>query len=60
MEAMLPDSDFIRIHRSHIINLNYIQEIDGNTVILEGKHRLTVSKRQKDNFMKTIQDRGVI
>ncbi|MDG2450512.1 MAG: LytTR family DNA-binding domain-containing protein, partial [Saprospiraceae bacterium] len=30
METMLPDNEFIRIHRSHIVNINRIKEIDKN------------------------------
>ena len=60
MEEMLPQDDFIRIHRSHIINVNHIREIDGNSVIMEGKNRLVVSKRMKEHFIKVITDKGVI
>lgn len=59
MEEMLPAEDFIRIHRSHIINVNQIKEIDGNTVVLD-QHRLTVSKRMKEGFLKVISKKGVI
>ena len=59
MEEMLPSEDFIRIHRSHIINVNHIKEIDGNTVVID-RHRLTVSKRMKEQFMKAISRKGVI
>ena len=59
MEEMLPSEDFIRIHRSHIINVNHIKEIDGNTVVID-RHRLTVSKRMKEQFMAAIGRKGVI
>lgn len=59
MEEMLPSEDFIRIHRSNIINVNHISEIDGNTVVIE-QHRLTVSKRMKEQFMKMIGSKGLI
>ena len=59
MEEMLPTEDFLRIHRSHIVNLRHIQEIDGNTLILEG-HRLVVSKRMKERFLKKIAEKGII
>ncbi|MEM6965865.1 MAG: LytTR family DNA-binding domain-containing protein [Bacteroidota bacterium] len=59
MEKTLPSEDFIRIHRSHIINMNAIQEIDGNTILIE-QHRLTVSKRMKDGFMEKIKVKGII
>ena len=60
MEDMLSSDDFIRIHRSHIINLNYVNEIDRNTVVLSGNYRLTISKRLKENFMSLVKKKGVI
>lgn len=59
MEEMLPSTDFIRIHRSNIININHIKEIDANQVVIE-QHRLTISKRMKDAFMKLIQQKKII
>ena len=59
MEEMLPSEDFVRIHRSHIINVNQIKEIDGNTVVID-RHRLVVSKRMKEGFLKMISKKGVI
>ena len=59
MEKLLPKEDFIRIHRSHIININQIIEVDGNQVIID-KHRLTISKRAKESFMNMIKNKGII
>ena len=59
MEEMLPAEDFIRIHRSHIINVNQIKEIDGNVVVID-QHRLVISKRTKEQFMGLINRKGII
>lgn len=59
MENLLPKEDFFRIHRSCIVNVHQIAEIDGNTVVVE-QHRLIVSKRMKDSFMATIIAKGII
>ena len=59
MEQMLPQSNFIRIHRSSIVNINHVKEIIGNEVVID-QHRLTISKRMKDAFMNRIQTKGVI
>ena len=59
MEEMLPKTDFIRIHRSSIININHIKEIIGNEVLID-QHRLTISKRMKEAFMKLIQAKKII
>ncbi len=59
MEDVLPAEDFIRIHRSHIVNINQIIEITGNQVVIE-QHKLPISKRMRDQFMTAIKDKGVI
>ena len=60
MESMLPTKDFVRIHRSHIVNINHIKEIDKNTVIVNGNHRLVVSKRMRDGLLGEIKKKGLI
>ena len=50
---MLPTTVFARIHRSHIINMAQIDEIQGNTVYLGG-HQLPISKGYKEQFLKQI------
>ncbi|MEO0731941.1 MAG: LytTR family DNA-binding domain-containing protein [Bacteroidota bacterium] len=59
MEQQLPATDFVRIHRSHIVNVNHIKEIIGNQVVIE-KNTLTVSKRMKEPFMAVIRAKGLI
>ena len=53
MEAKLPDS-FVRIHRSFIIPVEQIEEIEDNTVVL-GDKLLPISKRYKEGFMKELE-----
>ncbi len=59
MEKMLPDDTFFRIHRSHIINIDHVKEIDANEVLID-QYRLVISKRSKDSFMKLIKEKGII
>ncbi|NRB46407.1 MAG: response regulator transcription factor [Saprospiraceae bacterium] len=59
MENMLPAADFVRIHRSHIVNLSHIREIDGNEVYID-EYRLIISKRMKEGFLAKIRDKGMI
>ncbi|MEM8888861.1 MAG: LytTR family DNA-binding domain-containing protein [Bacteroidota bacterium] len=59
MEALLPPDSFKRIHRSYIVNIDHIQEIEGNQVRLD-QHNLPISKRMKESFMAWIQDKGLI
>ncbi len=53
LEEMLPTTMFARIHRSHIISIGKIDEIQGNTVRL-GDHQLPVSKGYKEQFLQQI------
>lgn len=38
VEEKFPNSRFVRVHRSFIVNLNRIQALEDNAVIVEGKH----------------------
>ena len=59
MENKLPAADFVRIHRSHIVNLSHIREIDGNEVYID-EYRVIISKRMKEGFLAKIRDKGMI
>ncbi|MEL6970296.1 MAG: LytTR family DNA-binding domain-containing protein [Bacteroidota bacterium] len=53
----LPAQRFYRIHRTYLINLQEVEEMEGNLVIVAG-HRLVVSKRQKEGFLQALQQLG--
>lgn len=42
--------DFIRVHRSHVINVNKITEIEGNVIKL-GKHTVEMSKGMREELI---------
>lgn len=42
--------DFVRIHRSHVVNINKVTAIEGNMVRI-GQHSLEMSKGMKDELM---------
>lgn len=44
------NDDFIRIHRSHVVNIHKVTAIEGNMVKL-GKHSLEMSKGMRDELM---------
>lgn len=54
----LPAINFIRIHRSYIVNIDQIERIEGNMVRMQ-KHQLPISKGQRDRFFTMIQERGI-
>jgi DNA-binding LytR/AlgR family response regulator len=49
MEERLPDC-FMRIHRSFIVNLNKIKEVNKNRVILDADTYLPIGDLYKESF----------
>ena len=60
LEKKLPADTFIRVHRSYIININFIDAVVGNTVEMteDGKLKMIpVGKNYKDDLVKIIEDK---
>ncbi len=58
-EEVLENNGFMRIHQSHIINLNYVERFDkrdGGSVILSDKTRIPVSHRRKQKLLKYFEE----
>ena len=53
MEERLPDT-FMRIHRSYIINLTKIQEVNKNRVIMDAETYLPIGDLYKDAFQQYV------
>lgn len=53
LDVKLPSRDFIRIHRSYIINISQIEEI-GNTYVVVTNKTIPMSKGYKDELMQRI------
>ncbi|SDM32470.1 LytR/AlgR family response regulator transcription factor [Kriegella aquimaris] len=58
LEELLP-ANFHRIHRSHIVNINHIDSIDGYMVRLKD-HTAIVSKNKRDEFLKLIDQLNLL
>lgn len=54
MDERLPDDSFMRIHKSFIVALAQIQEIEYNEVILKSQRRLPVGIRFRELFLKRL------
>ena len=50
MEDYLPPQQFMRIHRSYIVNLQKIQEVNKNRIILDSDTYLPLGDLYKDQF----------
>lgn len=54
-EDMFDPTEFIRVHHSHLININFLKEfvkIDGGYAVMTDKTQVPVSVRKKDQLLK--------
>ncbi|HRD56662.1 MAG TPA: LytTR family DNA-binding domain-containing protein [Ferruginibacter sp.] len=53
-DSLLCDSNFVRIHKSYLVNMEHITEFvkgEGGSVVLSNGHIAEVSRRKKDDLM---------
>ena len=56
LEENLPDSKFMRVHRSFIVNLDKIKTIERNRIVF-GKEYIPISENYKEKFQKFVNER---
>lgn len=56
MEEVLPDSDFLRVHKSFIVNHRHISSVEGNE-IKTGSAKIPVSRKNKSQVMEWLTGR---
>jgi DNA-binding LytR/AlgR family response regulator len=49
--AYLPEEDFVRVHRSHTVNMQYVEEIHGNKVILTGGIIIDIGREYRKSLI---------
>jgi two-component system LytT family response regulator len=57
VEDLLAGETFVRIHKSYLINMNYLKSYsksDGFQIVLETGQKLPVAQRKNDEFMRTL------
>lgn len=59
IEKELPEHEFIRIHRSSIVNISQIESIKGNTVSLKKAIEIPVGKTYKQKVQKLFSDLSI-
>jgi DNA-binding LytR/AlgR family response regulator len=59
IEEILPEEQFVRIHRSYIISINMIDHIERNRVKIGGE-LLPVSDSYKDAFFELLGKKGIV
>ncbi|WP_209435187.1 LytR/AlgR family response regulator transcription factor [Maribacter forsetii] len=58
LEEELPTSNFMRVHRSFIVSLKYVEIIERSQIIIN-KQRITVSEQYKPRFLEYINDNSL-
>jgi len=53
LEKELPTQHFIRIHKSHIINIDFVNALEGNMVVI-GKDKLPIGASYKEQALERI------
>lgn len=56
LESQLPETKFMRVHRSYIVNLNKIEVIERNQIVF-GDTRISVSDNYKEKFNTFVKGR---
>ena len=57
-ECLLQNNMFIRIHKSHIINITYLKEylkLDGYYAVMSDKSKLIISRRKVPEFLEVVK-----
>lgn len=52
--SKLPPNNFMRVHRSHVVNINKIDSIDGNLLFIE-KEGVPISKSYRTTLMERLE-----
>lgn len=58
-ETLLEDCNFVRVHKSFLINLEHIKEYikgEGGSVIMTNNHEVEVSRRKKEMFVNRMKE----
>lgn len=56
-EELLPESEFIRVHHHHLINMNHVVRFlkeDGGYAIMSDGSKIEISRRKKEAFMEKL------
>ena len=57
-EEMLPEKNFIRVHRSFIVNIDKVKIIERNNIVF-GKQYIPISDSYRDNFNRLFSSKTI-
>ncbi|MCB0600986.1 MAG: LytTR family transcriptional regulator [Saprospiraceae bacterium] len=58
IEALISEANFIRIHKSHLVNMLYVKEVNnltGHQVVMKNGEELTYSRNKKQEILDYFQ-----
>ena len=53
-DSILPHDKFVRVHRSHIVNISCINKIDGNMLVMPDNKMVPVGKNYKEKLFENL------
>jgi len=54
IEELLPVREFVRVHRSYIVNINEVSVIERNTIVFENKINIPISEQHRASFEQSL------
>ncbi|RPE00812.1 DNA-binding response regulator [Aureibaculum marinum] len=60
MEKFLPDTNFMRVHRSFLVNLDKITMVERNRIVFDEKTYIPISEQHKEKFQKFLDDNFLV
>lgn len=63
-EKLLPRPEFIKPHRSYLVNLKYVQSVGVSSIVTKNEHNIPVSRRRRDEiqdaYMHFLHQEGMV
>jgi two-component system LytT family response regulator len=56
LSDQLPLDRFIRVHKSYIVNLNFIEQVEGHSILIQDK-RIPIGSSYRSIFFELIKNR---
>lgn len=58
-ESQLPENQFLRIHKSYIVNLSKVTKYNSKSVEIDNNEKLPLSRNRKNDLIKALEDSSI-
>lgn len=55
-EKLLPRPEFIKVHRSYLVNLSYVQSVRGESIVTYNGHTIPVARQRRSQVQNSYMD----